>query len=62
MGVEKELKHQILSDAQKSTNYGEIIQKMKNIKNIEMNNPRLNPQDDFILDKNMGAIILGEEK
>lgn len=61
MGVEKELKHQILSEAQKSTNYGEIIQKMKNVKSLETNLPRLNPVDDYILGRNMGAIILGEE-
>ena len=61
MGVEKELKHQILSEAQKSTNYGEIIQKLKNVKNMETNYPHLNPNDDFILEKNMGAILLGEE-
>ena len=61
MGVEKELKHQILSEAQKSTNYGEIVQKLKNVKNMETNYPHLNPNDDFILDKNMGAILLGEE-
>ncbi len=62
MGVERELKHQILSDAQKSTNYGEIIQKLKDVKNLETNCPRLNPSDDLILTKNMGAIVLGEEK
>ena len=62
MGVERELKHQILSDAQKSTNYGEIIQKLKDVKNLETNCPRLNPSDDLILSKNMGAIVLGEEK
>lgn len=61
MGVEKELKHQILSEAQKSTNYGEIIQNLKSVKTIEMNRPRLNPGDDFVLGKNMGAIILGNE-
>ena len=61
MGVEKELKHQILSEAQKSTNYGEIIQKLKNVRTLETNLPRLNPFDDYILGRNMGAIILGEE-
>ena len=61
MGVEKELKHQILSEAQKSTNYGQIIQKLKDVKNMETNYPRLNPSDDFILAKNMGIIIIGEE-
>lgn len=61
MGIERELKHQILSEAQKSTNYGEIVQKLKNVKSLETNTPKLNPNDDYILDKNMGAIILGEE-
>lgn len=62
MGVERELKHSILSEAQKSTNYGEIIKNLKNVKNLETNCPHLNPGDDFIIGKNMGAIILGEEK
>lgn len=61
MGVEKELKHQILSEAQKSTNYGEIIQRLKSVKTMETNCPHLNPKDDYVLDGNMGAIILGEE-
>ncbi|MDD6492313.1 MAG: NAD-binding protein [Firmicutes bacterium] len=61
MGVEKELKHQILSEAQKSTNYGEIVQKLKNVRKLETNLPRLNPFDDYMLGRNMGAIILGEE-
>ena len=61
MGVEKELKHQILSEAQKSTNYGEIIQRLKSVKNMETNHPYLNPNDDYLLEKNMGAIILGNE-
>jgi len=62
MGVEKEIKHQILSEAQKSTNYGEIIQKLKNVKSMETNCPKLNPSDDYIITRNTGAIILGEEK
>ncbi|MBQ2101311.1 MAG: NAD-binding protein [Lachnospiraceae bacterium] len=61
MGVEKELKHQILSEAQKSTNYGEIIQRLKSVKTMETNCPHLNPADDFVLGQNMGAIILGDE-
>ncbi len=61
MGVEKELKHQILSEAQKSTNYGEIIQRLKSVRSMETNCPHLNPPDDFPLGRNMGAIILGEE-
>ena len=62
MGVEKEIKHQILSEAQKSTNYGEIIQNLKNVKNMETNKPLLNPHDDYIIKRNTGAIIIGEEK
>jgi len=62
MGVEKEIKHNILSEAQKSTNYGEIIQKLKDVKSMETNEPRLNPADDYIIPSNSGAIILGEEK
>lgn len=61
MGVEKELKHQILSEAQKSTNYGEIIQRLKSVKSMETNCPHLNPSDDYVLERNSGAIILGEE-
>ena len=61
MGVEKELKHEILSEAQKSTNYGEIIQRLKSVKTMETNCPKLNPADDYILGRNMGAIILGDE-
>lgn len=61
MGVEKELKHQILSEAQKSTNYGQIIQQLKSVKTMETNCPHLNPEDGYVLGKNMGAIILGEE-
>lgn len=61
MGVEKELKHHILSEAQKSMNYGEIIQNLKSVKTLETNRPHLNPGDDFVLSKNMGAIILGVE-
>ncbi|MCR5799264.1 MAG: NAD-binding protein [Lachnospiraceae bacterium] len=62
IGVEKEIKHRILSEAQKSTNYGEIVQKLKDVKKLETNAPKLNPPDDFVLGANMGAIILGEEK
>ncbi len=61
MGVEKEIKHNILSEAQKSTNYGEIIQRLKSVKEMETNEPRLNPGDDYIIPGNCGAIILGEE-
>ena len=61
MGVEKELKHRILSEAQKSTNYGEIIQRLRLVRTMETNCPHLNPDDGYILDESMGAIILGEE-
>lgn len=61
MGVEKELKHRILSEAQKSTNYGEIINRLKDVKTLETNEPCLNPDDGLILENSMGAIILGEE-
>lgn len=61
MGVERELKHQILSEAQKSTNYASIIQKLKTVKDLETNYPHLNPDDNTILTKNMGAIIIGKE-
>lgn len=61
MGVEKELKHQILSEAQKSTNYGEIIQNLKSVRTMETNRPRLNPGDSYVLGRNSGAIILGSE-
>lgn len=61
MGVERELKHRILSEAQKSTNYGEIIQRLRTVKTMETNFPHLNPDDDYILEENTGAIILGEE-
>ena len=61
MGVEKELKHEILAEAQKSTNYGEIIQKMRTVKTLETNHPLLNPEDDYVLERNMGIIFIGEE-
>ena len=61
MGVEKEIKHSILSEAQKSTNYGEIIQRLKTVKSMETNKPLLNPGDDYIIPANSGAIILGVE-
>lgn len=61
MGAERELKHSILAEAQKSTNYGEIVKKLKSVKEIERNAPFLNPPDDFVLGKNMGIIVLGEE-
>ena len=61
MGVEHDLKHRILSDAQKSTDYGAIIQRLKAVKTLETNAPRLNPPDGHVLPPNSGAIILGKE-
>ena len=61
MGAEKTIKHSILSDAMKSSNYGEIIQKLKTVKDAELNHPLLNPPDDYVLGRNMGVIVLAEE-
>lgn len=61
MGVEHDLKHRILSDAQKSTDYGAIVQRLRAVKTLETNAPRLNPSDGYVLLPNSGAIILGKE-
>ncbi len=61
MGAEKSIKHSILADAMKSSNYGEVIQKLKTVKDAELNHPLLNPPDDYVLGTNMGAIVLAEE-
>jgi voltage-gated potassium channel len=61
MGAEKTIKHAILADAMKSSNYGEIIQKLKTVKDAERNHPVLNPPDDLVLGPNMGVIALTEE-
>ena len=61
MGAEKTIKRSILSDAMKSPNYGEIIQKLKTVKETERNHPLLNPPDDYVLGANMGLIVLAEE-
>ncbi len=61
MGAEKTIKRSILSDAMKSPNYGEIIQKLKTVKETERNHPLLNPPDDYVLGPNMGLIVLAEE-
>ncbi len=61
MGAEKTIKHSILADAMKSSNYGEVIQKLKTVKDAELNHPLLNPPDDYVLGTNMGAIVLAEE-
>ena len=60
MGAEKTIKHAILADAMKSSNYGEIIQKLKTVKDAERNHPLLNPPDDSALGMNMGVIVLTE--
>ncbi len=61
MGAEKAIKHSILADAMKSSNYGEVIQRLKTVKDAERNHPLLNPPDDYVLGSNMGAIVLAEE-
>lgn len=61
MGAEKEIKHSILADAMKSGNYGEIVQKLKTVKDAERNHPLLNPPDDYVLGANTGVIVLTEE-
>lgn len=61
MGAEKTIKHSILADAMKSSNYGEVIQRLKTVKDAERNHPLLNPSDDYILGPNMGVIVLAEE-
>ena len=61
MGAEKTIKHTILANAMKSSNYGEVIQKLKTVKDAERNHPLLNPPDDFELGMNMGVIVLAEE-
>ncbi len=61
MGAEKTIKHSILANAMKSSNYGEVIQKLKTVKDAERNHPLLNPPDDLVLGMNMGAIVLTEE-
>ena len=60
MGAEKTIKHSILADAMKSSNYGEIIQKLKTVKDAELNHPLLNPPDDYALGINSGVIVLAE--
>jgi voltage-gated potassium channel len=60
MGAEKTIKHSILADAMKSSNYGEIIQRLKTVKDAERNHPLLNPPDDYILGINTGVIVLAE--
>ena len=61
MGAEKTIKHFILANAMKSSNYGEVIQKLKTVKDAERNHPLLNPPDGYVLGMNMGVIVLAEE-
>lgn len=61
MGAENTIKHATLADAMKASNYGEIIQKLKTVKDTERNHPLLNPPDDYVLGRNMGVIVLTEE-
>lgn len=61
MGAEATIKHATLAEAMKASNYGEIIQKLKTVKDTELNHPLLNPPDDYVLGKNMGVIVLAEE-
>lgn len=62
MGAENTIKHATLAEAMKSDNYGEIIQKLKTVKDAELNHPMLNPPDDYVLGRNMGVIMLAEDK
>ena len=61
MGAENAIKHATLADAMKASNYGEIIQKLKTVKDTERNHPLLNPPDGYVLGRNMGVIVLTEE-
>ncbi len=61
MGAESTIKHATLADAMKSSNYSEIIKKLKTVKDVERNHPLLNPSDDYVLGLNMGVIVLTEE-
>ena len=61
MGAETTIKHATLADAMKSSNYSEIIKKLKTVKDVARNHPLLNPPDDYTLGLNMGVIVLTEE-
>lgn len=61
MGAERTLKRSLLAEAQKSTNYGEIVHKIKEVRTIERNAPVLNPPDDYVVGRNSGVIVLAEE-
>ena len=61
MGAERTLKRSLLAEAQKSTNYGEIVHKIKEVRTVERNAPVLNPPDDYVVGRNSGVIVLAEE-
>lgn len=61
MGAERKLKHALLAEAQKSTNYGEIVHKIKEVRTVERNAPVLNPPDEYVIGRNTGVIVLAEE-
>ncbi|MCC8140342.1 MAG: NAD-binding protein [Lachnospiraceae bacterium] len=61
MGGERELKHAVLADAQKSTDYSKIVSRLQEIKTLERNKPVLNPPDDLVITARMGLIVLGDE-
>ena len=61
MGAEYELKHSVLAEAQKSTDYTQIVQRLKDVKSMERNAPFLNPPDDYILKEYTGLVVLGDE-
>ena len=61
MGAEYELKHSALAEAQKSTDYTQIVQRLKDVKSMERNVPFLNPPDNYILKEYTGLVVLGDE-
>ena len=61
MGAEYELKHSVLAEAQKSTDYTQIVQRLKDVKSMERNAPFLKPPDDYILKEYTGLVVLGDE-
>ena len=61
MGAEYELKHSVLAEAQKSTDYTQIVQRLKDVKSMERNAPFLKPPDDYILKEYTGVVVLGDE-
>ena len=61
MGAERKLKHALLAEAYKSTGYGEIVHKIKEVRTVERNAPVLNPPDEYVIGRNTGVIVLAEE-